>query len=116
MSALKFALRGLSSADGVSPRQTYVRLLSDFLQPNSAAKPDEVAATIDQQNPLKRGDGDASSTEDFVWGFWDDIDQIARQIPHEHPSQDKLVDVISALKTLPPTTINVWVCFPIPKP
>lgn len=110
MSAIRFTLRGLASTDGLSPRQRYVQTLTEYLQPNSTTRTEAAAKSIDTLSPLKQEDGEPSSTEDFVWGFWDDIDQIARQIPHNHAAQDKLVDVIRELKALPPTTITVWVC------
>lgn len=116
MGSIKFTPRQLSSDDASSPRHSYFKVLSDYLQPESPAEAREVAQSIDALCPLRQEGGDASSAEDFIWGFWTDVDQIACQIPHNHESQDKLISVIRELQTLPPVTVTFWVGIVIPPP
>lgn len=109
MSSLNLTIRGLSEEDASGPRHQYFKILSDYLEPESSIDPQDVARAIDDLCPLKKDAEDAASAEDFVWAFWDDVIQIACQIPHDHNSQDRLLKAIQALQELPPTTVNFWV-------
>lgn len=48
------------------------------------------------------------AVEGFLWTFWGDVTEVAKQIPHDDPAQDKLVAVVRELKLLPDTGVKVW--------
>ena len=71
--------------------------------------PVQVAANrINELIPLKNGD-DISEVDGFFWGIWEAFIEVAGQTPHDHPSQQRLVQVIEELARLPiaPTTQGV---------
>ncbi|RLL96285.1 hypothetical protein CFD26_106374 [Aspergillus turcosus] len=94
-----------SRAEPNSTEQRIFDILNDYLQPSSTTPPSEAARAIHALTPTQEENSDL---EDFLWSTWGTIIQIAKQIPHDHPSQDRLVDLIHALAELPPTTVSIW--------
>ena len=42
----------------------------------------------------------------FLLEFWSTIGELARQIPHDHPSQDKMMDILKELQALPVVEVS----------
>ncbi|EAW17801.1 DUF3632 domain-containing protein [Aspergillus fischeri NRRL 181] len=92
-----------------SPEQHIFNILNDYLQPSSTTPPSEAAQSIHALTPKAGSTQEESSEmEDFLWYTWGTIIKVAKQIPHNHPSQDRLVELIHALTELPPTTVSIW--------
>ncbi|KAI0457288.1 hypothetical protein F5B21DRAFT_102405 [Xylaria acuta] len=81
-------------------RKDIFGILNDHLQPGSIVPVSQSVTSFTQS--VKTTD------EDFFWGFWDDIIDIAEQIPHSHPSQDKVVAFVRELALAPETGDKVW--------
>ncbi|KAI9765001.1 MAG: hypothetical protein M1840_007923 [Geoglossum simile] len=73
-------------------------ILNDTLQPSNAISPAVAANRINELIPLKDGD-DISGVDGFFWGIWEAFIEVAGQTPHDHPSQQKLVQVIEELNS-----------------
>lgn len=116
MAALSFHLESLDDPEPWFVEQKLFDILNEDLQSSSTTTPAVAAQGIDALAPMKRpnlGDGKKESPESFLWEIWKIFIPIAKQIPHDHPSQDRLVEVIAALSELPPTTVEIWtVSFP----
>ncbi|KAF7590279.1 hypothetical protein BBP40_003016 [Aspergillus hancockii] len=83
-------------------------ILDEYLQPSSSTTPSAAAHSIHGlAKPLLSGP-DAENLENFVWEFWVIFINIAKQIPCDSPSQDRLVELVKALSEIPPTTIQIW--------
>ncbi|RHZ63634.1 DUF3632 domain-containing protein [Aspergillus thermomutatus] len=83
-------------------------ILNDYLQPSSTIPPSEAAQALDALTPKASAQEEDSDLESFLWSIWGTVIDIAKQVPHDHPSQDRLVDLIHALTELPPTTVSIW--------
>ncbi|KAL1961897.1 hypothetical protein VTN77DRAFT_930 [Rasamsonia byssochlamydoides] len=87
-------------------------ILNDFVQPSSALSAVDVASRINQLLPLKDLDRldthDVDKVEGFLWAIWDTFIHVAKQIPHDHPAQQRLVQVIVELTQFPPVVIKLW--------
>ncbi|KAF7177977.1 hypothetical protein CNMCM7691_006617 [Aspergillus felis] len=96
-------------AEPRSTEQHIFNILNDYLQPSSTTPPSEAAQAIHALTP-KAGSTQEENPdlEDFLWSTWGTIIEIAKQINGNHPSQDRLVDLIYALTELPPTTVSIW--------
>ncbi|THC99815.1 hypothetical protein EYZ11_000745 [Aspergillus tanneri] len=79
-------------------------ILGDFVQPTSSTTPAAIAESIDRLKPSLPG----NDLESFLWETWVVFITVAEQIPHDHCSQDRLVEVIDALTQLPSTTVQIW--------
>ncbi|GAQ09484.1 hypothetical protein ALT_6805 [Aspergillus lentulus] len=98
-----------SRAQPDSPEHRIFNILNDYLQPSSTTPPREAAQAIHALTPKTGSTPEENSElEDFLWYTWGTIIKVAKQIPHNHPSQDRLVDLIHALTELPPTTVSIW--------
>lgn len=49
--------------------------------------------------------------ESFMWEIWGKIwgtfEKIAIQLPFDHPSMERLTQLVKRLSLLPPTTVNI---------
>ncbi|KAF9888622.1 hypothetical protein FE257_008554 [Aspergillus nanangensis] len=82
-------------------------LLDTYCQPSNNTTPASVAEEINRlaQGILHSAEPDI---EEFLWEVWKVFITIAKQIPSDHESQERLVGVIAALTELCPTTIQIW--------
>lgn len=76
-------------------------IFQDFLRPASSTSAAAVARALD--NLVPQGDVD-----NFVWDTWNNVLQIAQQIPHNDAGQDKLVRVLRELTLLPDGGKGNW--------
>jgi hypothetical protein len=98
-----------SRAEPNSTEQDIFNILNDYLQPSSTTAPSEAAQAIHALTPKAGSTQEENNDlENFLWSTWGAIIKIAKQIPHNHPSQDRPVDLIHALTELPPTTVSIW--------
>lgn len=85
-------------------------LFNSYLQPDSILSAEEAARCLDAMLPENRPDtpedpdDDKELTIGFMRGLVDFIFIFARQIPHHHNGQDKLVQLLQALKRRPVTS------------
>jgi hypothetical protein len=75
-------------------------VLNDALQLSDAISPAVAANRINELIPLKNGGG-VSEVDGFFWGLWEGFIDAAGRYPYDHPSQEKLVQVIEELNRLP---------------
>jgi hypothetical protein len=98
-----------SRAESNSTEQDMFNILNDYLQPSSTTPPSEAAQAIHALTPKAGSTQEENNDlENFLWSSWGAVIEIAKQIPHNHPSQDRLVALIHALTELPPTTVSIW--------
>ncbi|RMJ23940.1 hypothetical protein PHISP_05188 [Aspergillus sp. HF37] len=87
-------------------------ILNEYLQPASTMPPEASAQRIDSLAPMKRAGPDEGqdkeSPESFLSEIWSLFIAVGKQIPHDHPSQDRLVGLVKALCTIPPTEVQIW--------
>ncbi|OJD33080.1 uncharacterized protein BKCO1_3300043 [Diplodia corticola] len=65
-------------------------VLNDYLQPQSPTSPSAAALQLNELLP-----------EIGILQLWDIVFRVAAQVPHDHPSQEKLIDLITALRDAP---------------
>ncbi|KAG2420008.1 hypothetical protein HFD88_004805 [Aspergillus terreus] len=93
-----------------SPSSNGARLfesLAAYLQPSTTTPAATIADEINQSalSQLRSAEPDI---EPFLWEIWKLFIAIARQIPPDHPSQDRLVDVVQALEDT-----RLWTDLPV---
>lgn len=95
--------------DLIMERKIYA-ILKEYLQPDSTTAPETAAKGIDQFLPAKRPDLGVKiePVGAFLPNLWDLFMDIARQIPSDHESQDRLVKLVDALSQLPSTVEIIW--------
>ncbi|RYC64907.1 hypothetical protein CHU98_g1307 [Xylaria longipes] len=81
-------------------RRDIFSVLHNHIQPENTV-PVSQRVTVFTQS-IKKPD------EEFFWGFWNDIFDIAQQIPHSNPAQDKIVAFVRELTLVPETGDKVW--------
>lgn len=80
-------------------------LISDYVQPDSPISPGQVAQQLNNLSPGQRALQDGEEAEEpasFLLEFWETLVSIARQIPFDHPSQERLVKLVVSLDRLSP--------------
>ncbi|KAJ5158374.1 uncharacterized protein N7500_008025 [Penicillium coprophilum] len=102
----------LASLDDDDPwivEQKYFMILNNSLQPDSQVSAAEAAAGIHELTPMNReaNGEEAEEPESWCLEFWGAINELVKQIPHDHPSQDKMVEIIQELKALPGVEVSV---------
>ncbi|KAF3479836.1 uncharacterized protein GIQ15_06812 [Arthroderma uncinatum] len=115
MTALSLRLPSLEGGDPWIVHQKLFDILNEYLQPTSSTISSAAAKEIDSLTPKKRqglgSSDDAKPKEDyesFLMETWGTFIEIARQIPSEHASQDRLVELVKALSELPATNAEIW--------
>ncbi|KAF4208169.1 hypothetical protein CNMCM8927_001188 [Aspergillus lentulus] len=89
------------------------KILQDYLQ-DPTASPAAAAQALDRLFPANRPDEDQPADEpreepgSFLWHFWGVVHDVARQIPYTAPEQDRLAELIKALKGLSSQTKTVY--------
>ncbi|KGO41177.1 Protein of unknown function DUF3632 [Penicillium expansum] len=102
--------------------QKYFMILNDYLQPASQVSAAKAAAGINELTPINReakGE-EAEHPESWCLEFWGTVSEVVKQIPHDHPSQDKMVEIMKELKNLPgvevvfykTATTRIWTDLP----
>lgn len=80
--------------------------LNDYLQPASTVSANETAQALDNLFPTHRSDEDQPQgeprepPESFLLHMWPLFLNIASQIPHDHPAQDRLAELVKTLRAL----------------
>ena len=95
MSVLSLRLDTLPRGIDVEDEKVF-SVLGNFLQPASATSTSEAAQAI-----VSLGRESQSVPLAFMECFFEITLHAARQVPHNHPSQQKLVDLIQALRSPP---------------
>ncbi|RYO79241.1 hypothetical protein DL764_010039 [Monosporascus ibericus] len=83
------------------------KIFNDYMAPESSATAAQAAAAVSKLLP-DPADGSNTLDDGFFFTLWNDIINIAVQIPHDHPAMDKLVKVMRELTLLPDTGLRVW--------
>ncbi|KAI1825205.1 hypothetical protein F4861DRAFT_210208 [Xylaria intraflava] len=81
-------------------RSDLFSILNEYIRPESATTAPKAAALFAKS---VKAEG-----ESFFWRFWRSIFDVAEQIPHDNPAQDKLVAFLRDLKLVPETGEKVW--------
>lgn len=89
----------LSDPDPIlNSERTRFEILNEYLQPGSTTTPSAAAKAIDQLHPEIRPDD--GTRKEHVSAYhantWDMFMALARQIPHDHLSMGRLVEVVVA--------------------
>ncbi|KAI0555744.1 hypothetical protein F4679DRAFT_3629 [Xylaria curta] len=90
----------LRQCEGDLDRKDIFGILNSQLQPDTTVPVSQAATSFTQS--VKKPE------EDFFWGFWNNIFEIAQQIPYSNPAQDKLVQFVRELTLVPETGDKVW--------
>ncbi|KAI1082082.1 hypothetical protein F5B20DRAFT_534318 [Whalleya microplaca] len=83
--------------------KTAFDIIAAYVQPTSQSLPEQVALYLDNLTPVKRQLNYLERTEtftSFLLEFWEVFLVLARQIPCDHPSQARLVQLVAELKSL----------------
>ncbi|KAG8165961.1 hypothetical protein KVR01_004513 [Diaporthe batatas] len=78
-------------------------LISDYVQPDSSVSPGDIAQQLNSLTPGQRVLQDGENAEEpvsFLLEFWETLVCIARQIPYDHPSQERMVKLMASLDEL----------------
>lgn len=81
-------------------------LLNDYLQPSSTTSALDTTQALDNLFPTHRSDEDQPQgeprepPESFLLHMWPLFLNIASQIPHNNPAQEKLAELVKTLKAL----------------
>ncbi|KAK2746226.1 hypothetical protein FQN57_003348 [Myotisia sp. PD_48] len=138
MAELVLRLPSIEREDPWIVQQKLFGILNEYLQPSSSTSPLTAATEIDNLSPDKRqgsqkpkesrkdeGNNDNDDDDDeeeeeeeeeeegediesFLLEAWDTFIELARQIPSDHGSQDRLVDLLKVLTELRPTKVQIW--------
>lgn len=104
---LNFTIDTLHNDDDPWPIEWMMfNVLNDYLQPDSKLSDSEAAQCLDAIIPENRPDQldeKKEPADDWMLELSDLIWDIAKQIPCDHPGQDKLVQLLHAVKRLPIT-------------
>ncbi|PWY92217.1 hypothetical protein BO70DRAFT_305507, partial [Aspergillus heteromorphus CBS 117.55] len=91
---------------------TTTSILQDCLRESpSPITPATAAQHISQRllrNEKDLSNAENNSAEGYLWQLWRDFFNAAEQTPHDHPGQDRLVQVIVELQKLPSRRVSVW--------
>ena len=84
--------------------------IAAYVQPDSPASAAETAAALDAISPVKRR-LDPGEIAEWPWAFldefWDTFLSLAQQVPYDHPSQERLVELVQELPKLPSKPVLV---------
>lgn len=110
---LSFRLESLEVDEPWIVEKMNFETLVEYLQPSSTTSPTAAAQSIDNLTPMKRtfigtSFGNKEEPEGHMWEIWGLFIAISKQVPHDHPSMDRLVALVYALAELPPTTVKIW--------
>ncbi|KAE8168208.1 hypothetical protein BDV40DRAFT_251517 [Aspergillus tamarii] len=83
-------------------------ILNEYAQPSSSTTASAAAQRIHGFAAPLLSDSKADGLEDLLWQLWNIVINVAKQIPCDSPSQERLVDLVKALTEIPPTTIQIW--------
>lgn len=78
-------------------------LISDYVQPDSSISPGQVASRLNNLSPGLRVLQDGEKAEEpasFLLEFWETLVSVARQVPSDHPAQERLVELVVGLDGL----------------
>lgn len=78
-------------------------LISDYVQPDSPISPGQAALQLNGLSPGQRPLQEREEAEEpasFLLEFWETLMSVARQVPFDHPSQDRLVELVAGLSEL----------------
>lgn len=110
-SRLHLRLESLEDDDPWIVDEKTFDLLNEYLQPDSAISASTAARIMDALTPAKReaaGAKNVEHPESFLFETWETFIEIAKQIPHDHPSQDRLIQLLAELTKLSPTEVEIW--------
>ncbi|KAI9923599.1 hypothetical protein ASPWEDRAFT_27920 [Aspergillus wentii DTO 134E9] len=92
----------------ISIQSHFLPILAEYLQPTNTTTPETAAIALDNLHPDKRREEkDKESGDVFVYYFFEPFHAIAKQIPHTHPAQGRLVDLVKALRELPSRSVHL---------
>ncbi|KAH7035999.1 uncharacterized protein B0I36DRAFT_429984 [Microdochium trichocladiopsis] len=89
--------------------QNAYNIISAFIQAKDQPDPLEAAKELGALAPANRVLQEAEEAESYVsflLEFWELFLRIARQVPHDHPAQDRLVQLVAELKELPTSDVE----------
>ncbi|KAI1381671.1 hypothetical protein F4677DRAFT_403884 [Hypoxylon crocopeplum] len=87
--------------------QAVLKIFGDYLDLRSPMSAAQAAIAISRLAPQPSGDEKILGDE-FFFKLWRTIIDVAEQLPHDDPAQDKVVMVMRELTLLPDTGITVW--------
>ena len=111
VTTLKLRLKSLEDDEPWIIEQKNFSIVNNFLQPDSQLSVAEAAFRMNELTPIKRearGERDVEEPERYLREIWAFFIVICKQIPHDHPAQDKLVSLIRKLTLLPSEEFTVW--------
>ncbi|OGM47135.1 hypothetical protein ABOM_003885 [Aspergillus bombycis] len=111
--SISLSLQALIHEEAGVVEQQVLHTLEGLLHSFDADSIRVAAEEIDKLNPARRSkqtheEVQEDELEEFLWLVWDAFIRLARQVPHAHPFQDRMVDLVEALTLLPPLSIEIW--------
>lgn len=68
------------------------------------AEEDDDEEDVEEENSTGK-----ESPESFLWEMWDLVLRVGQQVPYDHPSQEKLAQLLKELKNMPvDTKVVIW--------
>lgn len=102
--AQEFKLLQQPAAAGKAISEATFQVLQDYFRTaGNTAAATRAAQAVASRVPKDEDD----AVEGFLWTFWADVTEVAKQIPHDDPAQDKLVAVVRELRLLPDAGVKV---------
>ena len=107
---LSLRLKSLEDDDPWIIEQKTFDILNDYLQPDSRTSATAAAKDLDALTPMKREalDEKAEHPESFLLETWGTFIAIVKQIPSDHQSQDRMIQMMKELIVLPPNEVEIW--------
>lgn len=108
---LHLRLKSLEEDDPWIIEQKTFDILNDYLQPDSATSAITAAKDLDALTPMKRetlSNEAVEHPESFLLEIWGTFITIVKQIPHNHQSQGRMIELMEELIELPPTEVEIW--------
>ncbi|KAB8067133.1 hypothetical protein BDV29DRAFT_200699 [Aspergillus leporis] len=109
MADFRLRIGPFATDNALKPELELFVILQEYLQSVDIESSAAAAQRINNLIPTRRsGHSYSDDMEIFLWSTWGIFIHIAKQIPHDHPWQDRLVELIRALTLIVPMTVEIW--------
>lgn len=91
--------------------ETLFDILKNALQPPPTSEPAVAAQKINELVPSASSEDEnanAEEVEGFLWSLWGLVIETIKLVPHQHPGQTQMVDLIESMTQVSERTLTIW--------